>query len=169
MRWVHLCPLTSYNILVCKRKTDFPRVLSGHLDQYLRECHMHRAAAAAVRLLCTRKQQSNNDQNISGCVHVCNGCLHYWRGSRCDFGRDFDLEMRVTRGRSILLPQCVGVPLMCYGGSRRINQLSSATETLLPVFDHWHKMECTVFYILSTHNVLFAHPLLRPKVMWEDI
>ena len=27
----------------------------------------------------------------------------------------------------------------------------------------------TVFYVLSTHGVLSAHPLFLPKVMWEDI
>ena len=27
----------------------------------------------------------------------------------------------------------------------------------------------TVFYLLSAHDVLSAHPLLWPKVMWEDI
>ena len=27
----------------------------------------------------------------------------------------------------------------------------------------------TVFYILSAHDVISAHPLLRPKVMWKGI
>ena len=27
----------------------------------------------------------------------------------------------------------------------------------------------TIFYVVSTHNVLSAHPLLRPNVMWKGI
>ena len=43
-----------------------------HLGRYLHGCHMHRAAATAVlRLLWTRKQQSNSDQSLTRLVSVC--------------------------------------------------------------------------------------------------
>ena len=35
--------------------------------------------------------------------------------------------------------------------------------------DNKLEISSTVFYALSTHDVLSAHPLLRPKVMWESI
>ena len=86
-----MCPLTSYTTLVCKRKGISPEYIPGTLGWYLHECHMHRAAATAVlRLLCSSKQKWNSNQsfdNFSRCVHVCNNCLHYWRGSGCDLGR----------------------------------------------------------------------------------
>ena len=82
-----------------------------HLGRYLRGCHMHRAAATAVlRLLWTRKQQSNSDQSLTRLV---SGCIYamavYTTEEALDviLGEDFDSgdESEIEEDPSFPLPR----------------------------------------------------------------
>ena len=82
-----------------------------HLGLYLRGCHMHRAAATAVlRLLWTRKQQSNSDQSLTRLVSVCIYAMAVYNTEEAldvILGEDFDSgdESEIEEDLSFPLPR----------------------------------------------------------------